>query len=44
MKSSRPHLDLIFDFPSKVSDDEGGLHDRSGDKVLVSLVLLLEFG
>lgn len=40
----RPYLDLIFNFPSKVLDDEGGLHDRCGDKVFVSLVLLLEFG
>lgn len=34
---------MVFDFPSKVFDDEGGLHDRSGDKVFVSLVLLLKF-
>lgn len=39
-----PYLDLIFDFPSKVSNDEGRLHDWCGDKVFVPLVLLLEFG
>ncbi len=39
-----PYLDLIFDFPSKVSNDEGRLHDWCGNKVLVPLVLLLEFG
>lgn len=35
---------MVFDFPSKVSDDEGRLHDRCGDKVFVPLVLLLKFG
>lgn len=39
-----PHLDLIFDFPSKVLNDEGRLHDWCGYKVFVPLVLLLEFG
>ncbi len=38
------YLDLIFDFPSKVSNDEGRLQNRCGDKVFVTLVLLLEFG
>lgn len=38
------YLDLIFDFPSKVSNDEGRLHDWCGHKVFVSPVLLLEFG
>lgn len=38
------YLDLIFDFPSKVSNDKGRLHDWRGDKVFVPLVLLLKFG
>ena len=38
------YLDLIFDFPCKVLNDKGGLHDRCGDKVFVALVLLLELG
>lgn len=39
-----PYFDLIFDFPSKVLNDKGRLHDWCGDKVFVSLMLLLEFG
>jgi len=38
------HLDLVLDRPGEVADDEGGLHDRRGDKVLIALVLLLELG
>lgn len=39
-----PYLYLIFHFTSKVLDDKGWLHDWGGDKVLIPLVLLLEFG
>lgn len=38
------YLDLIFHFSSKVANDECRLHDCCGDKIFVSLVLLLKLG
>lgn len=36
------HLDSVLDFPSVVSDDEGGLHDSRELDVAVSFMLTLE--
>lgn len=43
-RSCTHYLDVVFDFPCKVLNDKGGLHDRRGDEVFVPLVLLFEFG
>lgn len=41
-RSVKSHLDSVLDFPSVVSDDEGGLHDSRELDVAVSFMLTLE--